>query len=392
MTILCCLVSQQHVPNLLSVHHYRPDKLVLIESTYMERRHVAQNFLTTLHAAGLAYRIDENCTIQALGNASDFNAITMALKSAFATNPTAAWIANLTGGTKPMSIAAYEFFKAAGAKLIYIDAARPNKIVDVQSGKIDPVTYQLSISEFLLGYGFEQHKKDAKIQAAESRARKWWDAARLIADQCPDKNLLEIERPRWSKGRAKGLNIEKNEWALKNSSVQKALADTFGLVATSEGLVGALDKYAVQFLTGGWLEVFLWYLLDKHAQALGIWDVRLGIEPALRGSRTINEFDIAFMRNYELNMIECKSGAQGHDRNLNVLYKIEAVTRQFRALRVHSFLASTSSHLLDKDNNLKRSLADRAAIYRCRFVKRDDVKRLAQRPDDPALIRDVLYK
>lgn len=36
MKILLCLLSDQHVPNLLSIHHFCPDRLVLVESEQMK--------------------------------------------------------------------------------------------------------------------------------------------------------------------------------------------------------------------------------------------------------------------------------------------------------------------------------------------------------------------
>ncbi len=114
-----------------------------------------------------------------------------------------------------------------------------------------------------------------------------------------------------------------------------------------------LTKYEVEFLTGGWLEIFVWALLARHSDALGIWDVRLGLEVSRCGDQSGNDFDVAFMHNHGLSMIECKSGSQGHDRGGDVLYKIEAVTRQFRALRVRSYLATTATNVLDKENKVK---------------------------------------
>lgn len=55
MKVLLCLLSDQHVPNLLSVHHYVPDQLVLIESRQMESRKVASHFLKALKLGNLDY-------------------------------------------------------------------------------------------------------------------------------------------------------------------------------------------------------------------------------------------------------------------------------------------------------------------------------------------------
>ncbi len=62
------------------------------------------------------------------------------LHQAFGKFPEADWIANVTGGLKPMSIAAYEFFKALDARIVYIDSRCPNEILglDGQEHSDDP--------------------------------------------------------------------------------------------------------------------------------------------------------------------------------------------------------------------------------------------------------------
>jgi len=69
MRVLLCLVSDQHVPNLLSVHHYKPEKLVLVESTAMKARGVSGNFLNALGIGGLEY--GDSTHIEPLGAEDD---------------------------------------------------------------------------------------------------------------------------------------------------------------------------------------------------------------------------------------------------------------------------------------------------------------------------------
>lgn len=45
--------SVHHVPNLLSVHDFEPDRLILVESSEMKRRHVTDTFLKALQHRGL---------------------------------------------------------------------------------------------------------------------------------------------------------------------------------------------------------------------------------------------------------------------------------------------------------------------------------------------------
>ncbi|MGZ3302304.1 MAG: hypothetical protein ACXWPK_15690 [Isosphaeraceae bacterium] len=60
MRTLLCLLSDQHVPNLLSVHHFQPDRLVLVESQQMQERKVGDHFLQALALGGLNYGGDRH--------------------------------------------------------------------------------------------------------------------------------------------------------------------------------------------------------------------------------------------------------------------------------------------------------------------------------------------
>ncbi len=98
-----------------------PDQLVLVESTQMESRRVADHFL-----AALKYMVISTTTLDTMSNRWKLRTVSLLrARQAAANAPTASfrsghWIANLTGGTKPMSIATYEFFaKALGGKLVY---------------------------------------------------------------------------------------------------------------------------------------------------------------------------------------------------------------------------------------------------------------------------------
>lgn len=78
MRVLLCLLSAQHVPNLLSVHHYQPDRLVLIESHGMQKKRAAANLLAALKLGGLDYANQpggERSHVEPLENEDDLEAI-----------------------------------------------------------------------------------------------------------------------------------------------------------------------------------------------------------------------------------------------------------------------------------------------------------------------------
>jgi len=390
MRVLLCLLSDQHVPNLLSVHHFRPDRLVLIETTTMQKRCAAENFLTALHLGGLDY--GERCDVESLDAEDNLDAVRAVLRRAFGKYSSAEWIANVTGGTKPMSIAAFEFFKATAGRVVYTNFTRPNVLLALDSPIEEICEHKISIKEFLAGYGFESRKADDKLCEAENRARRWAPCAGVIAKHAWSQDILPLSDDERATARKKGWEIQPGQLTTASPDVASAVRDAFALQGngTGDSLHGRIDKYGVEFLTGGWLEVFFWDLLNRYADSLGLWDVRLGLEVGRREElASPNEFDVSFMREYGLGMIECKSGSQAHDPGSDILYKIEAVTRQFRALRVRSYLATTGSNVLDSSGSLKSSVKNRASIYNCRIVTATEIKQIANADNDTpdAIIR-----
>ena len=180
MKILLCLLSDQHVPNLLSVHHFKPDQLVLVETVQMESRKVASHFLSALKFGNLNY--DARHHVVPLETEDNLDSVRKALQTAYGRYPSGQWIANLTGGTKPMSIATYEFFKALGGKLVYTNVARPARLIDMSTDLTDDCSHRLGIKEFLAGYGFESRKADDKLAEAEQR-RLWKSLPALRSSQ-----------------------------------------------------------------------------------------------------------------------------------------------------------------------------------------------------------------
>jgi hypothetical protein len=392
MRILLCLLSDQHVPNLLSVHHFQPDRLVLVETTGMQNRGTANNFLRALQLGGLEYH--DRCDIESLAAEDNLDAIRSVLRRSFGKYSSAEWIGNVTGGTKPMSIAAFEFFKAIAGRVVYTNFTRPNVLLALDSSVAETCDHRLSISEFLAGYGFESRKADDKLREAESRVRAWATCARLIATTASAQEILPLADDDRTSARKKGLQLQPGQLKTDSADVAASIRNAFSLQGhgTGDSLHGTLDKYAVEFLTGGWLEVYFWDLLSRHADALGVWDVRLGFEVGRSGNSSGNDFDVAFMRDYGLSMVECKSGAQHHDPGSDILYKVEAVTRQFRALRVRSYLATTGHNILDGHGKLKSSVKNRASIYNCRVLTAADIRRLATADDSPSSIQQLFFQ
>jgi len=420
MKILVCLVSDQHVPNLLTVHVEKPDQLILIVTPEMEKKSAVSNFLKALAYSKSGYSGGHDPIRLEDGNS--VLATWKKLEEVYANNPEAEWVVNLTGGTKPMSIGAYEFFKNKKAKLLYVSIGRQSHANNFADNSQIPLNYDVSIREFLAGYGFDFLKTDEVIKKGEDSAKKLFklstclaanydlsheimqdlDEAIIAQNGNEEKYGMKYKEKAREKARKKGISLVNFE--INNQNILDLLTHDFMLDKNETALSGKLDDNAVKFLTGGWLEVFIWCMLCKYSKQLNIWDVRLGLHPGREKrdeeseSEIRNDWDVSFMFNQSLRFVECKTGIQDHDPNGNdTLYKVEAIKKQLGALNVKSYLATTSPNILEIENEkIKKSIATRAKLYDCIIIPGSAISKLAKMELDKdsnvsPLISDILF-
>jgi len=167
----------------------------------------------------------------------------------------------------------------------------------------------------------------------------------------------------------------------------------YGLTLNGPFITGNLDRHAVEFLTGKWLEVFIWGVLSPF-EGTAIGDLNIGINVGGTGQGQDNELDVSYIKDQSLCIVECKTGGQSHDPNAdNTLYKIEAIKAGLGAIRVETYFATTSSNGIDKKTGLiKESLKNRASLYNCAIIPGDQLSEMAElwiRKDTAALTQKV---
>jgi len=387
MKIMVCLISGQHVPNLLSIQSVRPDLLVLAVTSGMKGKD--SQLLKALEVGGLDYSSKKVIIDLAKGDEQSSNTLYKKLNELFGQYPKDEWVVNLTGGTKPMSIGACEFSKSKGLKTLYIAEGNQSQAMDLLGGPSTPLKYNVTTAEFLAGYGFDILNASS-LAKTEVRARSCTELAAHLSLHNEDSDLrgllgklqylkevqIKLDEKYWKRN---GLIIsEENDVVLKDDALRDRIALQFGLSISGSKFIGKLDRHAVEFLTGKWLEVFIWSLLLPFV-GKGIWDLHLGVLAGKKGPGENNDLDVTFMKNQSLCIVECKTGGQEHDPEANgVLYKIEAIKSGPKALRVATYLATTSDNVMDlQKGGIKEKLWRRSKIYGCSIIPGGRIKEMA---------------
>ena len=398
MTTLVCLVSDQHIPNLLTIKVIRPDHLVLVVTNRMKKN--VPWFLQALITGGMDYSPDNRHSILEIARENSVEETALSLKSAYARDPNKEWILNITGGTKPMSTGAYMFALENRLKALYIVESDQYHAIDLTGG--EPISLDgqhVTATEFLAGYGYDI-RNVGELERQNQLAAELQGLGALITEHHESRNLRQFlgklqnlkERKKAESKRAYDregliLSAEEHLW-ISNGEVRRQICSMFNLRENGRALVGRLDRTAVEFLTGRWLEYFVFGLLSPLVPA-AIRCLQVGLTTGRAGPGESNEFDVSFMTERSLCMVECKTGSQKHDaRGDSVLYKIEAIKAGLRALRVGAVLATTSPNIIDRNTNeIRQALVNRCRMYGFTIISGKTLKELAvrYRQKDPLL-------
>ena len=389
MKIMVCLISGQHVPNLLSIRSEDPvpDRLVLIVTPLMRAREKHNQLLNALAAGGLDY--ESRHDIENLTKEDSIHEIHELLKKIHKDHLNDELIVNLTGGTKPMCIGAYEFSKEKHLRTLYVPEGNQHEAKDLLGDSSVDLRHRLSTAEFLEGYGFGV-LNPGDLERSKERAEDLFELAALLTANSEDhgqrgmlgkiQNLMEEKKKNDMKGwNREGLILTENVY-LDNESIRSKIASKLGLKTRDSMLLGNLDKHRVEFLAGKWLEVFVWGTLNHFVDKDLIWDLNQGVRVGKAFPGEDNDLDVTFMMNQSLCTVECKTGGQEHDpAGKDVLYKIEAIKSGLRAIRVKTYLATTSDNVIDpQKGGIKEPLLRRADIYDCKIIAGGKLRELAE--------------
>lgn len=363
------LVSEQTIPNILTIHSSRPDRIIFISTAKMQEKKVTDAIVSSLRLHGLDYTGKKHSV--ELVNQDSFDDCERKLKAVAQRVKDDQITVNLTCGTKVMSLAAFSVFRGAGARLVYTPIPRNDYIVIDESPDTEPIhplPLRLGVRSYITAYGVKvnnmQEAEVLKARAQRGRELSGW----IVRNYDQVENLLgalcfELNS-NFARDKASfPLSLTYNPRTEEECQLLRMLGMAPGKISKT------LNRLETCFLTGDWLSDYCYDVLRQ----LKVDDCVTGVELMDKNGNP-NEFDVMFTKDNALYTIECKSLKQKGDKDADILYKIAALQDSF-GLRVKSFLVSTSRvQILDRRRNtIKEHVMKRARQCQTEIIHPADI-------------------
>jgi hypothetical protein len=325
-----CLVSQQATPNLAPIlaAEFRPRNVILLVSRQMQQQADALEHVLKKYGVGcIRVAIDDpydiaNMTEQFLNLAGQYEAESIGL--------------NVTGGTKPMAIAAQEAFRMAGKPVFYVNPE--TNAIQFLSADIAPLRLpsKIKIDDYLSAHGYGMVsglQRQAVGSAALTRLTETLVLnVKSFGRAIGTMNFLASQAEK--KGERRGrevqrhcVDIEVEAGTLQDQDWLKladmfADAGVFKLIGNKLRFTNADTRF---YANGGWLEDHVFGI----ARSLNLQDAALNmrVKNSFGAGHAENEIDVALLSRNRLHLIECKTrnflreGTHGAE----ALYKLDSL-------------------------------------------------------------------
>ncbi|MBQ9406137.1 MAG: DUF1887 family protein [Desulfovibrio sp.] len=261
---------------------------------------------------------------------------------------------NLTGGTKIMALAAWEWAQAYDVPAFYIDTAQEQVIRLDRTWHYAPLPDVLNVEDILLANGFAVESRDTDPLPAARR-----DALRRMLEiACTPEGEKALGRLNYLAEKASRIdNCVRDDFSpnLAWSDVLR-LCHESGTLQMGADVVAFPDEYALRWCNGVWFEEYVRMALYRLKAEKRIKDFASSVQVRRAGVR--NELDALFTVRNRLFTIECKTAAMFHDNAASILYKADSLHDRIGGVFARAMLCSVRP-LAAKDRERARELGVR---------------------------------
>lgn len=294
---LISLVSEQPIPNIIVSLQLKPENTVLISTK--EQEHVANNIIKVLKSNKLKSTLYEK-----YADAYDFNSVKSLCNQINLPNITL----NITGGTKLMSLAAYDCLSNKALAIFYCDTLH-NKIIDLKNNTKHNINIKIKLNDYLIAYGYKINEYKNELSPETKKLfsfihqnqyyNSFIDFSRKVREE------VRLDYP--------NKNSSTADWQYNKNF------DKLNIVHLKTKTKFVLDE--PKFMHGDWLEQMAFWKIRQLIKELNFDDIAYNIK-IVTNNNIYNEIDLAFTKNCKLYMFSCKSGSR--DEN-SALYELETL-------------------------------------------------------------------
>ena len=263
---------------------------------------------------------------------------------------------NLAGGTRYMALAVQQVFEKFDSKFYYVHVEDNVIVQSVFDDRINnnddlffPIRHRMTISEYLHAHEIENNLSNYPHLPirSESESQHMFDLFTQHGLSVQDFDVLETLRL-YYRGR-KRINILNTETSTnpKRPAVPH-LSSFLNKICFIPQNKGVLTRDELDYLTGGWFEEYVFYLIKKFIKPQ---DLAINVKISRKGIRHNNELDVVFTKGNKLFVIECKTGVQTEHLFNEIVYKLCAVSESLLGVSCFSYIFSLKK---DDDGMLKR--------------------------------------
>ena len=216
---------------------------------------------------------------------------------------------NASGGTRPMSMAAYEMFREFNKPIFYVHP-ETDWVTWIHQRHLPSfnVADHIKLKAFLQAHGAGVGSMGERGGVPQNLRELTKDIIKHI-----DKLVKPLAALNWLAQQAQQdlsvyLSREQQQWSELNALIERFAQEN--LLKYNQGRIQFSDETARFFVNGGWLEQHTFSLLFGLRKDMPkIQDVGCSIEISRdsTGKEVKNELDVAFLHNNHLYIIECKT-------------------------------------------------------------------------------------
>ena len=280
----------------------------------------------------------------------------------------AEYYVNLAGGTRYMALSVQHVFSNYKSTFFYtqthenliVKTIFDNSIYD-DDDEIMPIRYKMKLDEYFEVYGLTHDLDVPKPLVSDiPQAKHMFELFTKRRLSSSDYKVMDVLREKYRNW--KYLDINEVETTINDTMIPiPNLSKFLDYIKFTPAEKGILQHGELDYLTGGWFEEYVYYLIKT---CINPDDIAIGVHiDGITEIKHNNELDVCFIKNNQLFVIECKSGINSDSMFNEIVYKVSALKEVLLGLDCNSYIFSLKK---DPTGDLKK-VAKYMGITFCDF-------------------------